>query len=652
MQADYNKSNELAATFFDALKPDPELNVWQWADEHRVLSRVSSAEHGRWRTSRTPYLRKIMEDLSTSSPVQEVYFMKGAQVGATELGNNWLGYIMDHAPGPTLMVMPREEDAKKNSKIRVSPMIEASERLQQRVKDARTRDSGNTILQKDFPGGVLYMTGANSAAGLRSMPVRYLFPDEIDEYPGDLEGQGDPLQLAKKRTSTFSGKKKIFCPSTPTIHKLSRIESAFLNTNQQHYFIPCPTCGHMQILTWPRMKWEWGKPKTVYYECEENGCKIEEWQKTQFLENGEWRATAEGADDEKVQGYHLSALYSPYGWFSWQEAVKDWEEARNEKNNEKLKTFVNTCLGEVWKDAGEAPDWKRIYDRREPYNRNELPDGVCFITGGVDIQQDRIEVELVGWGRNKRSWSIDYRIFNGDTNDLEDDCWKQMDELMEEVWLTQGGAELPVKLMAVDSGYRTQTVYNWVRKYPITKVVALKGLDSQSVLMSEPRAVDVKLSHKKRKIRRGLKLFTIGTSLAKSELYGWLKQDAPDEDDETGRYPYGFCHFPEDYGEEHFKRLTAEELQVTFIRGFKKHQWIKANNDRNEQLDCRIYARGAANLVGLDRFKEPKWQQLEADARVSLTRQEDKVVAKSEKEVKKPKRTTEITRRKSSFRRR
>jgi len=617
----------LHESFFNGLAPDPILTVSEWSDKYRMLSRVSSAEPGKWRTKRTPYLKDIMDDLSTSSPIQEVIFQKGAQIGATELGNNWIGYIMDHAPGPILSVMPREEDAKKNSKIRITPMIEASERLSLLVSNPKTKakDSGNTILQKDFPGGVLYMTGANSSAGLRSMPVRYLFLDECDEYPGDLEGQGDAVILAKKRTATFSSKKKIFMPSTPTVEGRSRIASAFLATNQKYFFVPCPTCGAMQTLEWGNLKWDWGHLSTVHYECNENGCEIKNWQKTKMLEGGEWRATKEGKS-EVVNGYHLNSMYSPVGWFSWEEMVAEWEEARNEKNNEKLKTFVNTNLGETWKDAGEAPDWKRLYERKDEYKTNTLPDGVCFITAGVDVQEDRLEVEIVGWGRNKRSWSLDFRVLLGDTSDLEGNAWTQLDDLVYESWVTQGGADLPLKMMAVDSGYRTQTVYSWCRKYPLAKVIAVKGSDAQSTIISEPRSVDVKLSHKRKKIRRGLKLFTLGTSVAKSELYGWLRMPAPEpkEDGEEMIYPYGFCHFPENYGEEHFKRLTSEEMQTTFLRGFKKVVWVKANNDRNEQLDCRIYARAAAAIIGMDRYRDPQWTRLEMEARVSLEKQANK----------------------------
>lgn len=645
----FANADMLEPAFWDGLRPDPILTVSQWADEHRVLSRVSSAEPGRYRTSRTPPLKQIMDDLSVTSPVQRVVFMKGAQIGATELGNNWVGYVIDHAPGPMLSVMPRDEDAKKNSKIRISPMINASERLQLRIKDARARDSGNTILQKDFPGGVLYMTGANSASGLKSMPVRYLFLDEVDEYEGDLEGQGDPVALAIKRTATFSGKKKVFEASTPTLEGRSRIEKDFLETNQHYYFVPCPKCNHMQKLVWGNMKWDWGKPETVHYECEACAAEIKNWQKTWMLERGEWRATAEGKDPN-TNGYHLNALYSPVGWYSWEEAVKDWETARETKDLELLKAFINTVLGETWKDAGEAPDYEKLHARCEPWKRNTLQDGVCFLTAGVDVQEDRVEVEIVGWGRGKRSWSVDYRVYFGDTEDLGGPAWVGLDELLQEHWTTAGGADMAIAVMAVDSGYRTQTVYNWVRKYHISRVVAVKGQERQSVMVSQPRAVDVKLANKNRKVRRGLKLFSIGTNVIKSNVYGTLHLEPPDEEElEEGQslvYPQGYCHFPDEYDLEHFKRLTAEEIQTTFVNGHKRQTWVKDPNTRNEQLDCRVYARAAANLHGMDRFKPAKWDRLETDARVSLA---NRTPETPEDTGTRTKRKRKLKRRKSNF---
>lgn len=619
--------------------PDPILTVSEWADRHRILSKVASAESGRWKTSRTPFLKEIMDNLSVTSPFTEIVFQKGTQIGGTECGNNFIGYIIDYAPGPVLSVMPRVDDAKKISKTRIQPLINECPRLKDKVKEARTKDSGNTLLMKEFPGGLLALTGANSAPGLRSMPIRYLVLDEQDAYPGDVDGEGDPIDLAKKRTDTFSGRKKVFHISTPTIENRSKIENNFLRTDQRKYFVPCPKCGHFQWLQWQQLKWEKGKPETVYYECENERCgfKIRNWQKTKMLEKGEWRPTSESVHT-KLIGYHLSGLYSPVGWFSWEDAVRQWEDAHNPKNIEKLKTFINTVLGETWKDKGEAPEWKKLFARRENYEMNTLPNGVCFLTAGVDIQADRIECEIVGWGRNKVSWSIDYRVFHGDTSSINNDPWVKLHSCLGELWKTKSGAEMPIKLMGIDSGWNTQTVYSWVRQFPITKVAALKGSDFKSTMISTPTSVDIKLSGKKVK-RRALKLYTIGTSIIKQELYGWLRLKPAIEDESD---PYGFCHFPE-YDDEHFKRLTNETLEVKWIKGKKKYEWEV--NGRNEQLDCRVYARAAASLVGIDRFQDNHWTRLEADAGVTLNIKDDKKEQKIE--TKRPK--IKIRRRKSQF---
>lgn len=638
----------LNEAYAEGIKPDPILTVSQWADEHRMLSSVSSAEPGRWSTDRTPFLREIMDNLSITSPYTEVVFQKGTQIGGTECGNNFTGYVIDYAPGPMLSVMPRVEDAKKNSKIRLAPLIESCPRLRGKVKEQKARDSGNTLLLKEFPGGLIALAGANSAAGLRSMPVRYLFLDEEDAYPGDVEGEGDPIDLAKKRTDTFAGKKKVFHVSTPTIEGQSKIESNYLRTDQRKYYVPCPDCGHYQVLNWGQIKWdktENGQIENVHYECEECSYKIRNWEKTKMLARGEWRATSESTDSCLI-GYHLSGLYSPVGWFSWEDAVKQWEAAHYPvKDIEKLKTFINTVLGETWKDKGEAPDWEKLYRRRENYELNSIPNGVCTITAGVDVQGDRLEVEIVGWGRYKRSWSIDYRVFHGDTSSIKNRPWIELQSLLSELWTTPNGSDLGIKLMAIDSSWNTQVVYSWVRQFPISKVIAIKGSDTQSTTISNGKPVDIKLKGKK-KIRNALKLFTVGVSILKQELYGWLKQDAPLENEND---PYGFCHFPE-YDQEHFKRLTSETLEVTFVKGRKKYQWVA--NGRNEQLDCRVYARAAASAIGIDRWKDAKWTRLEAEVGVTSKQIEEEKTDENDNKVQnKPKKRkkTKIKRRKSSF---
>lgn len=620
----------------DGVRPEKILTVSQWADKHRVLSQKASAEPGVWRTDRIPYSREIMDELSVTSPTEEVVFMKGAQIGGTEIGNNWIGYVIDHAPGPMMTIMPTAETAKTNSRVRIQPLIDECPRLTDKVSDAKSRDGTNTILQKDFPGGMLRMVGANSGPGLRSLPVRYMFMDEIDGYPLDVDGEGDPVALAEARSRTFS-KKKRFKVSTPTIAERSRIEAAFDLTDKRMYFVPCPRCGAMDFLKWVQVKWEKGNPLDAWYKCEHCHGRIENWEKTKMLAGGEWRPTQK-SKNPKVVGFHLSSLYSPVGWLSWGECAEEYEKAQ--ASPERLKGFTNTILGETWKEKGEAPDWKRLYELRQPYKIGSIPPKVLFLTAGVDIQKDRIECEIVGWGRDKLSWSIDYQVFHGDTSSITNESWEKLTELVFTAFLTVKGGEIPIRMMAVDTGYRTQIVYSWVRQFPRTRVMGCKGQDHLHVAVGRSTAVDVTLRN--RIIRRGLKLFPIGVSMLKQELYGCLKLDTPDEGKQP---PHGFCYFPE-YEEEHFKQLTAERLVEKVVRGFKKYQWEKTR-ERNEALDCRVLARAAASACGMDRYRDGHWQRLENELGVTNDR-EVEIKKESPSFQKRAKKVT-IKRRKGTF---
>jgi phage terminase large subunit GpA-like protein len=530
--------------------------------------------------------------------------MKGAQVGATEAGNCWVGYIMDAAPGPALMVMPTDDTIKRNVTIRINPMLEATPRLREKVAAPKSRDSGNNLQQKSFAGGVLMMTGANSASGLRSMPVRYLFLDEIDAYPVDLEGEGNPIDLAKARTRTFA-KRKIFMPSTPTIDGASAIQREYSSTDQQKWFVPCPHCGVPQHLDWDRIKWDIGNPESVRYICLHCGEGIDERFKTQMLRAGEWVATApENASPLKC-GFHLNALYSPLGWYSWADAVRDYEKAFiNEKSREGQKVFTNTVLGQCWVEEGEAPEWERIYDKREDYKTGTVPDEVCFLTAGADVQKDRIEVEVVGWCPGKRSYSIEYRVLPGDTSAQA--VWDDLAAIVESTWKRSNGMELPLKLMAVDSGYNTSDVYRFTRRYDFTRVIPVKGQDSLPVIIGQARPLDVAKSGK----RIGkMKVWHIGVSMLKSELYGWLRQNITEETPN----PMGYCHFPREYQEHYFRGLTAEKLEYKMDKGYRKYVWVK-KFDRNEPLDCRVYARAAAAQVGLDRLTDDQLKGMQQHA--------------------------------------
>jgi phage terminase large subunit GpA-like protein len=577
----------------DAIRPDPVLTVSDWADEHRMLSQRASAEPGRWRTERTPYLREIMDCLSATSVVEKVVFMKGAQVGGTEAGNNWLGYVIDNCPGPMLMVQPTVEMAKRNSKTRIAPLIEESPTLREKVRAPRSRDSGNSLLAKEFPGGVVVMAGANSAAGLRSMPVRFLFLDEPDAYPGDVDGEGDPCTLAEARTRTFS-RRKVFYVSTPTLAGRSRIEREFLESDMRFFEVPCPLCGAHQQLVWEQMRWDDGRPETVRYECIHCGGQFEEHHKNRILAAGRWvPQNPEG----KWRGYHISSLYSPLGWFSWKQCVESYLQAQ--KTDEAMRVFQNTILGLTYADTGEAPDWELLYGRREGYPLGQPPEPAVFLTAGVDVQKDRVELEVVAWGENLESWSIDYQVIHGDT--AGDEVWLALSQAVVQEYSREDGLVLPIRMTAIDTGYRTQEVYRWVQAQSAMRVMAVKGREQQATIISQPSPVQV--GGRGRKIRSGLKVWPVGVSVAKSELYGWLRRKLPENLDDG--LPHGWCHFPQ-HPEEWFKQLTAESMVSRVVRGYQKFVWEKTR-ERNEALDCRIYARAACMAVGADRWDAKRW---------------------------------------------
>ncbi len=586
----------LSDSFNSGIKPDSEISVSDWADANRILSQTASSEPGRFRTSRTPYLKDIMDALSPSSSYEKVVFMKGSQIGGTEAGNNWVGYMIDQAPGPMLVVQPTVEMGKRWSKGRLAPLIEDTLCLRDKVKDPRSRDSGNTVQSKEFPGGIVVITGANSAVGLRSMPVRYLFLDEVDAYPPDADSEGDPLTLAIQRTATFA-RRKIFIVSTPTIKGLSRIEKEFEETDQRYFFVPCPFCGHFQTLKWENLHYD-KEHSESFYACECCKRNIEEHHKTDMLRQGEWRATNKEKVSDKVIGFHLNSLYSPVGWLSWAACFQNYEMAKDDE--QLLKAWTNTTLGLTWEEKGDAPDWGVLFDRRERYKIGVVPKGGYILTAGVDVQNDRLELEIVAWGKNRESWSVDYRTIYGSPTLPE--VWKKLSEIVNENFESEDGVSRKINMLAIDSGFCTQEVYAWVRTQSIHNVMAIKGIDNSLVPLNAPTKVDVNI--RGRKITNGVRLWKIGVSILKSELYGWLKQTRH----EDGAVPHGYLHFPE-YNTEYFKQLTAEQLVTKIVKGYPKREWQKTR-DRNEALDCRIYARAAAIALGIDRWTDAKWEQI------------------------------------------
>lgn len=555
------------------LAPDPLLSVAAWADRHRVLSSVAASEPGRWSTARTPYLREVMEALSPSSRIERVVLMAGAQVGKTETGLNWVGFVIHHAPGPMLLVEPSLETMKRVSKQRIDALIEATPVLAERVKDPRSRDSGNTLLMKEFDGGVLIMTGANSAVGLRSMPVRYLFLDEVDAYPGDVEGEGDPLDLAMQRTVTFRRRKAYLC-STPTIKGLSRIERVYLESDQRVFEVPCDGCERHSQLLWRDIVWPEGRPEAAAWRCPHCQTVHSEWRKPALLAAGRWRATATG--DGRTAGFHLSSLYSP--WLSWGEIARDFVAAKDDPA--RLKVWVNTRLAETWEDRlGEEMDSAGLMQRREDFGCDPVPDEVAVITAGVDVQADRLEVEIVGWGRDEESWSLDYRVLWGDPS--APSVWRSLDELLAQrlrhARLPNG---LTIEAACIDSGgHHTLAVYDYCRDRHKRRIFAIKG---------RAGAIPIWPRRPGRANKGRVPLFTVGVDAAKETIYARLKVAPPGP---------GTMHFPLQRDVVYFEQLTAERCVTRYVKGHPKREWVKDASRRNEALDCRVYAYAALHAL-------------------------------------------------------
>jgi len=499
----------------------------------------------------------------------------GAQLGKTSVGLAWIGYQVDCAPGPFLAVQPTTELAQQWSKDRLAHMIAACPSTARKVGMAREKDSGNTIMSKAYPGGVIYVTGANSPVGLRSKPVRFLFLDEIDVYPGDVGCEGDPVDLAAKRQSTFGCRAKALLTSTCGIKGQSRIERAYFDSDQRRYFVPCPHCHTMQTLEWAGVKWEKGKPRAAWYECSACKERIENWQKDGMLAGGEWRASAEG--DGRTRGYHLNGLYSPHGWVSWGDMAEEWTQAQGHPTS--LKTFINTRLAETWDDrAGQGVEPGSLLDRREEF-MDELDPEVRVITMGVDVQDDRLEVETVAWAPGYESWSIDYTVIPGDPTFLgAGGPWLDLDELRKRTYTHPTAGPMKAAICCVDTGgHVTGSAYTYVRSHARERVFGVKGGSMAAGGMRRPIWPKRPTKNNKGKID----LYMVGVDAAKEDIFARLRVMIPGP---------GYCHFPITRDADYFTQLTIEHLQVTYHKGRELRAWVKPDGARNEALDARVYS--------------------------------------------------------------
>jgi phage terminase large subunit GpA-like protein len=581
----------------DGLRPEQPLTVSEWADKHRRLSSKASAEPGPWRTSRTPYLQEPMDCLSSNSAVQRVVMMFAAQTGKTEAGANWLGYVIDHAPGPMLMVQPTVDMAKRLSKQRLESLINDTPVLSEKIAPARSRDSGNTMFSKEFPGGMMILTGANSATGLRSTPCRYIFCDEIDAFPSDVDGEGDPVSLAEKRATTFA-RRKILLTSTPTVKDFSRIEAEYERSDQRRFYVPCPCCNVMQWLKWPQLKWENNEASTAAYECEVCHERFTEIHKAAMLRRGEWRATA--PSNGKTAGFHLSGLYSPLGWLSWAEMVDDFLRAKTDAPM--LKSFVNTRLAETWEeDFASKVSADGLLERCEHYQAAMVPEGGLALTVGVDVQDNRLAISVWAWGREEEGWLLDHQEIYGDPSRQE--LWKQLDEVVLREWPHAVGPAMRPDVVAIDSGgHFTAEVYQYARERGRQGVVAIKG-QSQRGKPPIGKGSTVDVNYQGRTLKRGALVYPVGGDTVKTTLFGRLKHN------EQGA---GFLHFHMGTTGEYFEQLTAEKQVLRYNRGgFPTREWVKKPSARNEALDCLVYAYAGLNLMYQRFDRRTIWDQLE-----------------------------------------
>lgn len=586
-------ARDLCAAFARGLRPRDKLTVSEWADRYRILPAKGAAEPGPWRTSRTPYLREPMNAMSSHHPAEVVVLKMASQVGKSEAINNLTGYVIDHDPGPVLMVQPTIEAAQQYSTQRIAPMCEVPP-LAGLVAEPRSSDGVNTQLVKEFPGGVLVLRGANSAAGLSSMPIRVAIFDEVDRYPVDVDDNGDPITVGTQRTATYAHSRKVVITSTPTVKGASRVDVEFEQTDQRVYEVPCPHCGTLQALRWSPSEthrggvvWEATDPEgTAQYRCGECLALIHPRHKPAMVAAGRWRATAPG--NGRRYGYQLSALYSP--WRTWGELAAMFLQAKSEGPG-KLKAFVNLQLGESW-DAGEVStaDARGLKLRMETgWGAGcdlEVPAKACVLTAGVDVQPVRgcVVVEVVAWGEGLESWSIDYVQIDGDPQaPPPKGVWAELDAFLSRSYRHPVLGQMPIRAVCVDTGAATTQVYAFVRPRQKRRVWGIKGDEDRG----QPIWPD-KVSRNRNK--GAIELRNINTGQAKEDVYWRLRIPQPGP---------GFSHFPAGRDAAYFEELTAETQRQEMHRGRGRRRWVIREGIRNEALDCRVYAYAA--VLGLIR---------------------------------------------------
>ena len=598
----------LAQATLEMFRPPHKLTVTEWADANRVLVSTDSAEPGKWNTDRAPYQRAVM-DAFTQSGVWKIVWMSSSQTGKSVVTMNMLGYAIDVDPGPILYVQPTEARAEEYSKQRLTPMFESCAPLRRKIGAAKSRDSGNTIFLKTFPGGTMTMAGANAPSGLASKPIRYLFLDETDRFPPSAGVEGDPVTLAERRTETFRQNRKVVMVSSPGIKGSSKIERAYMEGTQEEWQTECPHCHQYSYIRFADIRFKHESYKdsagekhyrvnSVVWRCPL--CERETGEYETKHSHGKWVAHNEKALENGIRSFHSNAFISP--WSDWKAIILEFLNAKGDP--EALKVVTNTLFSESWelRDHSGAPE--KMMDRREHYEA-EVPAGVLMLTCGIDTQDNRLEYEVVGWGREEESWGIAYGIIPGRAD--APGTWQQVDELLDRVWMMKNGHGLRIMATFMDSGgHMTEDVYEGCARRAIKRMFAIKGEGGDKPYV---RAM-------KRAKRNDAWKFIVGVDVGKEAiLYATTIQEP------GARY----MHFPRDsragYSQEYFRGLLSER-QVIHRRGGQRYIAWEKTYERNEPLDCRNYARAAFLGFNWDLAKYERQIAGESDEAHVITQRE------------------------------
>lgn len=583
--------------------PKRSLSISAWAARYRVLTSKSSAEPGKWRNERVPFGPAIMDALDSRHPAPVVVFVGSSQVIKSEVGLNWIGRTVHQEPASFLALFPTDKVARKWVRTRMDPMIAATAELRRLIPLGRKTNAGNTMSEKHYPGGVLLTGSAGIPDDLASISVQYLLLEEIDRMPVTLENEGDPVELAMRRLATFP-RSKVFANSTPTTAEISRVWPMWLSSTMDRYYVPCVHCGYMQVLRWQQLRWTAGKPETARYTCADCGAVIEERSKTEMLAAGEWRAT-HPERETSVKGFHVNGLYTPIGLGdSWAKHAAAWERAQG--SQARMQVFYNTRLGEVHKGERIRVEWEQVKGRTEPYPLRTIPSGVLTLTSFTDVQKDRLETQILGWGRAEQITVIDYLVQYGDTTRTE--VWDALDNHLAKEFINAYNVPMRLACSLIDSGYLQDIVLGFTRPRKARGIFASRGSTNATRLpIGKPSFPDVKkYGGKTDSLRGGAERYELGVSVLKHWLFELLRADAGTEEVPV-QIAERHIRFSRSLPDEYFRQLTAETFDP-------KHGWIeRANYHRNEALDTFVGARAAAmhHSVAVHRMKEADYIRLE-----------------------------------------